>query len=356
MSRDVIGLYRAGRRQSRLLPTEYLRQFFRLKLADDARAILSTTDEVSRARRMKRFQKELRKLNQANAGRARSFDHILNLAYGRKGKLRYELIEPLLSDPGAPPPGRIIPAEEKSRPPVYSPELQALVATSLSRPAKGLRPQNLNQPPTLPERADPTSEDARLLGPFSKRREVNIRWRYFASAWRKVLPPLQTTIVDKATGAVEVDKNHLAQSGVRSVGLQGTGVFEEAEQLARPPHQRLRPVSEDPQEPVADLKSTSGSLADTRPHPPQPVPRFLRRRFQLLLGRMPVLSYLKNPNSTPTKKSGKYEVTLSPHSNHPSERFPETFPEVDSASLAWIRQAEIHNEREKGAAKKQRQR
>src|SRR5204863_39349 len=77
------------------------------------------------------------------------------------------LIQPLLTDPSAPLPPRIIPSVEKSRPPVYSPEVVTLLTSPFSRTTKALKPQDLSFPPTLPQRANPTSDMAKLLGPFS---------------------------------------------------------------------------------------------------------------------------------------------------------------------------------------------
>ncbi|OBZ79295.1 hypothetical protein A0H81_00776 [Grifola frondosa] len=178
--RAVFSLYRSFRREIARLPTEYLRQFFRLKVGDDVRAILDTNHGRLQATKTKRVEKELRKLRDANAGRVKPFNHILDVAYGRIGKLRWEIMKPLLSDLKAPLPDRIIP-QERNR--------------DLLR---------LATPPKLPNRADPTSEEARLLGPFSKRRQVNIRWRYFTQEWKKLYPPLQVTLKEE-TSSGEVD-------------------------------------------------------------------------------------------------------------------------------------------------------
>ena len=150
----------------------------------------------------------------------------------------------------------------------------------------------------------------------------------------------------------EVDRRYLSQSGIRSVGLQGTGVFEEVQRLAQQ-HQPQQPSSAasafpspSPRIPiVTDPKLNAKE---------QVVPRFLRRRFQLLLGRLPVLSYSKNPDQTPTKKSGQYQVSLSPYSLHASHRSVEGLPEADAASLEWIQQADLHDKGTRSAAKKRR--
>ncbi|KAJ7293404.1 hypothetical protein C8J57DRAFT_1490821 [Mycena rebaudengoi] len=182
----VFALYRAFLRQTRKLPHLYLRQFWRIKASDDVRAILATDNAQGiRDRKFDRMSKDLRKVEGANNRNAKAFDHILDVAYARKGKLRHETMEPILTDPTEPIPPKIIPAVEKSRPPVYSQELTALLTSPHSRIRRPLDKKHLACPTTLPARADPASADARLLGPFSKRRETNIRWRYFVAECKK---------------------------------------------------------------------------------------------------------------------------------------------------------------------------
>jgi hypothetical protein len=56
---------------------------------------------------------------------------------------------------------------------------------------------DLVTPPTLPERADPTSEAARLLGRLSRRREVNIHWRYLARFRTRLVAPITEAELNK---------------------------------------------------------------------------------------------------------------------------------------------------------------
>ncbi|KAJ7932578.1 hypothetical protein B0H13DRAFT_2307719 [Mycena leptocephala] len=160
----VFALYRAFLRQTRKLPQLYLRQFWRIKGSDDVRAIVETDILAIRDRKVKRMSKDLRKLEAANKQNVHAFNHVLDVAYGRKGKLKRELMEPLLTDPTAPVPPRIIPAVESSRPPVYSKELLVLLASSASRVGRVPSKAFVDSPPKLPARANPNSEEARLLG------------------------------------------------------------------------------------------------------------------------------------------------------------------------------------------------
>ncbi|KAJ7655002.1 hypothetical protein DFH06DRAFT_487414 [Mycena polygramma] len=301
----VFSLYKAFLRQTRKLPNLYLRQFWRIKGFDDVRAILQTDNGI-RDQKIKRMAKDLRKLEAANKRSIQAFNHILDVAYGRKGKLKRELMEPILTDPTASLPSRIIPAVESSRPPVYSKELRVLLTTPASRIGKALTPKALDSPPTLPPRADPDSNEARLLGPFSKRRETNTRWRFFAEASQKVLPPLQV-VVENDTGDTPtrgVSRDDLLRAGVRGLPLQGLHVFEDVEILAaqRP---RYSPKSNHV------LESHS--------------PRWLRRRYRSLLNRLPILTYTTTENKPP-----RYSVSLS------NELEGETIVDADDSNLEWI--------------------
>ncbi|EED77768.1 predicted protein [Postia placenta Mad-698-R] len=288
------------RRQIRLLPTVYLREYFKLKTSDDVRAILDTKKADLRARKIKRFEKELRKITLANQGIEKKFEHVLDLAYGRKGKLKWELINPLLTDPSIPPPERIIPAVEKSRPPVYSKELTALLTSKVSHKNKPLGHTAIRRPPTLPARADLNSEDARLLGPLSKRREVNIYWRFYTEQVKRVYPPFQMILEERdSPGETRhlTDKGALHRAGIRVGGVQGEGVYEEIETLANAPS-----------------PSQAGGTSGTDIFQASPLrPRFLRRRFASLLGRTPVLVY-SDPRTQAKEHPGssKYPFHVTP--------------------------------------------
>ncbi|KAJ2984826.1 hypothetical protein NUW54_g10365 [Trametes sanguinea] len=193
----IFSLYRSCLRQIRRLPTEYLRQFFRLRVGDDVRAILDPRLAHLQPTKQKltngTWLQDLRKLEGANTGYAKCFDYVLNTAYGRRGPLKWEILDPLRSEPGAELPPRIIPAVESSRPPLYSQEMKALLTSEIAQSGRALTPAALEHPPTLPPRADPNSPEARALGPFSKRREardgralVSGASRVVGEVWRRM--------------------------------------------------------------------------------------------------------------------------------------------------------------------------
>ncbi|KAJ7630762.1 hypothetical protein FB45DRAFT_545811 [Roridomyces roridus] len=285
MKSPIVPLYRAFLRQARKLPHIYLRQFWRIKASDDVRAVLKTELPHLREKRLKRIARNVRLLESANAQHRRAFTNVLNIAYGRKGKLKRELLEPLLHDPTAAKPPRIIPAVESSRPPVYSKELKALLTSGVSRTTKALSEPQLAFPPTLPSRADPSSDQARLLGPLSKRRQVNIRWRYFTAESKKVWLPLQVVVGDSTS-----QREDVREAGIRALPMQGLHVHEDVESIAAP-----------------------------SPH----ISRWVRRRYRSLLDHLPILTY----NSV----RGKYTVSSSPN-----RLGQEATVKVDSSDLLWM--------------------
>ncbi|KAG1875566.1 hypothetical protein DFJ58DRAFT_675490, partial [Suillus subalutaceus] len=271
----IASVYRSYVREIGRLPHVYLRRVFRLKAEDDCRAALLNKCDDRRTGKLKRVLKTIQQVRAANNGSHQSFNRILDLAYGRVGKLRWELMEPLLSDPNAPLPPPIIPGKESSRPPVYSQELTALLTSGLARRKRPLVPGDLSFPPILPQRADPNSSDAQILGPFSKRREVNARWKYFRQEWKKVLPPLQISVSpSREVGDEGSDLGTL--TAVRKIGFDGTTVLEELVQLTTKP------------------KNASGAFLPRR---------WLRRRYQELLGRLPILTFISVCEDMKTKKS-----------------------------------------------------
>ncbi|KAF8222123.1 hypothetical protein L208DRAFT_1324169 [Tricholoma matsutake] len=327
----IFSLYRTYLRQVNQLPLLYLRSFFRIKAADDFHSILRSTKETVSKHKLKRVSRDLRKITEANSGSSKAFAHVLDLAYGRKGKLKWEIMEPLLSDPNAPLPPRIIHSVEKSRPPVYSPEMKVILTSGFSRTTKPLSLKSLDFPTSLPIRANPASDDARLLGPLSKRREVNIRWRYFVNECKKVYPPLQVVVNDPSRGVHEGVKDaDLLRVGIRGFGMQGCGVFEDISSVAGPLNMSKSLTRKERRN--VNMVPEPASSHSTR-HPS----RWLRRRYQELLGRVPILTYSLGTNS-----SGSYSISLPRGALAPSlylmaPRFPELKSIEDREWLALAR-------------------
>jgi hypothetical protein len=261
---------------------------------------------------------------------------VLDLAYGRKGPLKWGIMKSLLPDPATPAPPRTIPSVERSRLPVYSPEFTALLLSPCSRPTgKTLRPSHLHSPPALPPRANPSSEDARLFGPFSKRREVNIRWRYFSSQWKKLYPPLEVSVKKQGTQETSSQEDALLGARIRGVGMQTAGLLDELKLLAGPTSERPpAPRRTDPVYP----SHTPSYTGDRRALPN----RFLRRRYRELLGRIPVLTYSYVPGKSEIGSDnypeGKYEVSLALPAISPHLRLETAHSQgLGTVDLAWFK-------------------
>ncbi|KAG8219662.1 hypothetical protein J3R82DRAFT_617, partial [Butyriboletus roseoflavus] len=261
--------------------------FFSIKGADDFRSILKTKSIELCRKKLKRVSKDLQRLQAANGGDSTAFDRMLDIAYGRVGKLRRELIEPLLSDPNVPFPTSTNPRKVNMRPPAYSPELAALLTSGISRTTRALQKHHLVFPPGMSRRTTSNFEGTVLLGPLSRRREYNIRWRFFRSEWKKVYPPLQVSLQRPANQS----NMHVFSNHPLNFGFQNTITLQELLALAGSPS-RLQLIQE-----TSDTNLFDGNL---------PV-RWLRRRYQALLGRVPLLI----PRPLPQHNSKRtYDVQL----------------------------------------------
>lgn len=228
---------------------------------------------------------------------------------------------------------------EKSRPPVYSPELTALLGSGISRDTP-LSLKTLKNPPLLSERVDRNSEQARLLGPLSKRREVNIRWRFFTDGWRKTLPPLQVGVIEPTSAGeiepiIRTDKASLDNAGIRPVGLQYSGVLEDLVSSAGPPCV-LQPQTR-------RERAASPSEHESLDTEHRPLPRFIRRRMRQVLTRIPILTFTDKARGTDkgrgsrSSKGSQYGVSLSPNGLDGSTRYGGLkIPPAHTSYLAWV--------------------
>jgi hypothetical protein len=204
---------------------------------------------------------------------------------------------------------------------VYLPELRALLTSPLSRVSRPLRDDALDNPPTLPVR---TASEVELLGHFSKRREVNIHWRHFTSEWKKVLPPLQI-----------VGKERNAEDGHEGDDLQFSNVFRDLQQLIGPPWKSRNLTRRE----LHNLGTSHTTLVSRAAQ--YHGSRWLRRRFQQLLGRTPILNYQRLKSG-----STKMTVTLSPGAISSHSRFPaDRIPEATLADIQWSNAVSKHEER-----------
>jgi hypothetical protein len=216
--------------------------------------------------------------------------------------------------------------------------MTALLGSTLSRQGSTQRTsKQLQHPTTLPDRADPASPDAKILGPLSKRREVNIRWKFFKTETAKAQPPIEASRVHvlqtpapphkpvKTSAIGEPDAENAKQPTPPPVGFQGTSVLRDLEAIASPnPNTPKQVKGLTLPDPRPSTTSTSTSTVN----------RFIRRQHRKILANIPVLTYFKHPNSP----IGKYQVSLSPlaHSDS-SNGLTSTAPMADEADVAWLR-------------------
>ena len=212
---------------------------------------------------------------------------------------------------------------------MYSPEITALLESNLSHRGTSRTPKQLEHPPILPPRADPESSDAKILGPLSKRREVNLRWKFFEAETAKVWPPIEVSRVHAVEPPAPLDKPpgsegaDTVQPAPPAVGFLGTSVLRDLESIASP-------------NPNVPKRNTNPSLPNPTNYalPTSTVNRFIRRQHRKLLRKIPILTYFKHPKSP----VGKYEVSLSPlASSGLLVELTSNVPMADEADLAWLR-------------------
>ncbi|KAA1471576.1 hypothetical protein DENSPDRAFT_837599 [Dentipellis sp. KUC8613] len=331
--------YRLLLRQVHKLPDQYVREFYRIKIADDFRRCFQPqTGEAIRLIRIRKVHKLLARLERANRGCYRELREVLNNAYGRKGPLKWNLYRSLQTSFEARPAPRIIPSYERSRPPAYSPALTALLTSqSAVGRSKPVTQANIKLPPIMPQKVDPKSVEARLFGPLSKRREVNLHWRYFKMQRGKLRLPLKLT--EEGPRAAD---GTVAQKARDTYGLHGTKMMEDVARFAG--QQGLMPPLPRRQR-EAQSGTTAGSSKEVIPpqgHPPGTAHgRALRRRYQKLLRDLPIMTV--TPRSRKDTGIGSapehYRITLHPNALAPSSRRRnDQLPEGDAVDSVWARQ------------------
>lgn len=224
---------------------------------------------------------------------------------------------------------------------------------------KSLRHSSLKKPPTLPAQADPQSDEARLFGPLSKRREVNIHWRFFTEETKKLYPPLEISVVNSlkradgsVTAAVDPDQNQTIQKlGLVGGGFQDLGISRALESMSvtqnRPPQTR-RERKALQNHPVISSQNDNHNITPILPT------RYLRRSHQQLLGKIPLLTYMRKTSEQDREsQKGSYEVSVPQQAaSIRLYRTPTRLALVDEKNMAWIRRAR-EVEKQKKSAKEQ---
>ena len=198
-------------------------------------------------------------------------------------------------------PDTIIPGRESSRPPTFSPELTTLLTSPHSRTTRPLNKGDIITPRNLPACADPLSADARIYGQFSKRREVNIRWRQFRAETKKLFPPLDFSVAETVHAKLENFENVECAVGRLFRGATKT-------------RRERKDIVERDESPIRSV----------RRHPS----RWVRRRYRWLLSRSPRL--VNRPDNF-------LGVQISSRAFSPYQKSAAYMPEVDRTTLTWFR-------------------
>lgn len=208
----------------------------------------------------------------------------------------------------------------------------------------------------MPDRADPTTEDARLLGPLIPQRIRAIKRRYFNSQLSKVRAPIAVQLKRKDGELVQDEQDMMKRTGLAKVALeQGrrklAGLEEKSqvsapplpprrlqtlEQLRAPslPPPRIRQETDDAQRRVFSPSSKNSNW-----HRPKTITsRLLRRRYQQILGHSPIL-VVEEQASAPaasTKLPFLFSVAQSPF----AKGAPKRVPEASAEDQWWTQQGE----------------
>ncbi|BGP15255.1 hypothetical protein JCM10213v2_003215 [Rhodosporidiobolus nylandii] len=332
-------LYRSLLREARALPDTLVSEHYLAHIRASFRRHSVPEASVQAIRRVKGAQKLLRQLQAANDGYLHALTRAFETAYGLRGR-------------------------EKHR--------------SLA----------LLTPPTLPERADPASEEARLLGPLTIQRESAVRRRWWNSQTGKIRAPVAIK-VRRADGSL-VDDAKEAADALKAAGLPVQSAPELEAGWARlaalnasaaasfaatplPPRrlqtteQRatshpLPPPTREAAKTDEDRRQFKPRARDSKWHPPKAVTSRLLRRVRqgvgekavvVTLGLPPAMAVEAEAEKAAKKKKGgkagapKWGVSLAGCARTGRERYREATAE----DLWWMEQAELA-EKEAGKSKK----
>ncbi|GAA6008959.1 hypothetical protein JCM11491_003847 [Sporobolomyces phaffii] len=293
-------LYRHLLREARSLPDELASSYYRERVRTSFRVTSGVASDLQVARRTKRAQQLLRQLQAANDGYLHALTRTIETAHGLRGPQKHIALAPFLARDHACH--------------AFSPPLAALVGSALSHTSRPPTPAQLVRPPTLPERADPTSEEARLLGPLVPERVRAIRRRWWNAQTSKVRPPLAVKVVRDDD---DVSDPEIAAEILRTLndGLEGVRLEEGHERVSLlerkatvPAHSRplpprrlqnreqrdhLHPVPVKTCRPIVEdvqRRTSSPTSRNTKWHNPKQITgRLLRRRASQALEIAPIV-------------------------------------------------------------------
>ncbi|GAA6012078.1 hypothetical protein JCM10207_005120 [Rhodosporidiobolus poonsookiae] len=169
-------LYRSLLREARALPLPHLTEHYTQHIKHTFRQRPAPEASIQAVRRVNRANKLLRHLQAANDGYLHALQRAAETAYGLRGRGKWAALAPFTA-----------PAERSAS---FPPALAALVTSPHAHLSRQQTAAQLLRPPSLPERAEPTSEEARLLGPLIPQRIKAIKRRYWTAQVGKLRAPL----------------------------------------------------------------------------------------------------------------------------------------------------------------------
>ncbi|KAF3918705.1 hypothetical protein AA313_de0207992 [Arthrobotrys entomopaga] len=171
---QAIRLLRDLYREASCLFDEVARKRIKTRIRDRFRECQDVEDEQRQTKLLKDGRRILSTLTRANRGEKWRMAYVLQHAYGAKGKLKHELLQPLLKT--ANPTEPLVPNRPRTAPPGRSDAILALFKAQTGKTIKTPEPK-------IPEEA--------VSGkPFPKVRIANIKWRHQSMNLKRITPPL----------------------------------------------------------------------------------------------------------------------------------------------------------------------
>ncbi|CAG8433987.1 491_t:CDS:2 [Scutellospora calospora] len=280
---QVLSIYRNILKESSKFFDDNAKIFLKNRTRKRFKEYKEETDETRILNKLADARQALYRIKRANVFDIKSVNRILELTYGRRGPMKHQLLKPIINEPSeAPKP--IVPGFPRTAPPRMSQTLQTLLSSQVK-----------NLYPTLPE---PKHK------PLYPSRKANLLWRHYSKIMKTVLPPVDDVTLDQLEK--NAGKGTLTGQGVadRNISLRNHN-FDGLNRLRIPKNTGA------PKSPRDHVKE--GPYCSARPHNPRP--RFIRRLYQRLLTKIPIMkedteSKYSNPNIFENKNNYSSTVTL----------------------------------------------
>ncbi|CAG8506149.1 21650_t:CDS:2 [Cetraspora pellucida] len=253
---QVLSLYRNILKESSNFFDDNAKIFLKNRTRKRFKEYKDETDETRILNKLADARQALSRLKRANVFDIKSVTRVLELTYGRRGPMRHQLLKPIINEPSeAPKP--IVRGFPRTAPPRMSPSLQTLLLS-----------QTKTLYPTLPV---PKHK------PLYPSRKANLLWRHYSKIMKTVMPPVDDVTLDQLEK--NAGKGILTGQGVANRCIPSRNHNDEQNRLRT---LRNTGTPKSPRDPVKE-----GPYRTAKPHNPRP--RFIRRLYQRLLTKIPVM-------------------------------------------------------------------